>query len=202
MSTPILKGGALALAAILLPTTAFAHPGHGDAVGFLHGLQHPVTGIDHMLAMVMVGIFAVQRGGRAVWVLPLTFMLVMAAGGAIGMAGLTLPRVETHIAMSVVLIGAVVALQVAVSTGIAATVTGFFALFHGHAHGTEMPVDGSAFEYAAGFLVATALLHAVGIAIGIMIARAGTQPSLIATRSAGGIAAVAGVGILMNGMLA
>ncbi|EJB02027.1 hydrogenase/urease accessory protein [Rhizobium leguminosarum bv. trifolii WSM597] len=191
-----LKSGLLALAATALPAVAYAHPAIGEAAGFSHGFAHPMSGLDHILAMVMVGVFAFQLGGRATWLAPATFVLVMALGGVLGVAGIGLPFVETGIALSVVVLGAVIALNVKAPLAAALGLIGLFAVFHGHAHGAEMPEDASGAAYALGFLVATALLHAAGLALGYVIGRAGERRGAFVTRAAGSVAAIAGVGIL------
>jgi urease accessory protein len=191
-----IKSGPLALAAAALPAVAYAHTGVGQTSGFMHGFSHPVSGLDHILAMVMVGVFAFQLGGRAVWLVPMTFVLVMAVGGAFGVAGVNVPFVEVGIALSVIVLGAIVALNVKAPTAVAMGVVGLFAIFHGHAHGAEMPEDAGGAAYAAGFMIATALLHAVGLGLGFLIARGGERQGSFAVRTAGGLAAVAGVGIL------
>ncbi|WFU91304.1 HupE/UreJ family protein (plasmid) [Rhizobium sp. CC1099] len=191
-----LKSGLLALVATALPAAAYAHPVAGEAAGFAHGFTHPVSGIDHVLAMIMVGVFAYQLGGRATWLVPATFVLVMALGGALGVAGIDIPFVEAGIALSVVLLGAVVAFNVKAPAAIAMAVVGLFAIFHGHAHGTEMPESAAGAAYGGGFLIATALLHAVGLGLGYAIGRIGERRGFIVTRLAGGLAAIAGVGIL------
>jgi urease accessory protein len=159
----ILSAAALAV----IPTAALAHPGLGDAHDFVHGFAHPLGGLDHLLAMIAVGIFAWQLGGRALWLLPATFVLVMALAGALGLAGVPLPGVEIGIAASVLVLGAVVALRLKPPVAIAMGLVALFAIFHGHVHGSEMPLDAAAAVYAAGFLAATALLHLAGIALGI-----------------------------------
>ncbi|RFB85354.1 urease accessory protein [Rhizobium leguminosarum bv. trifolii] len=191
-----LKSGLLALAAAALPAVAYAHTGVGQTSGFVHGFSHPVSGLDHILAMVMVGVFAFQLGGRATWLVPTTFVLVMALGGALGVAGVNVPFVETGIALSVVVLGAIVALNVKAPTALAMGVVGLFAIFHGHAHGAEMPEDAGGAAYAAGFMIATAFLHAAGLGLGYIIGRAGERQGAFVTRAAGSIAAIAGVGIL------
>ncbi|MBX5162124.1 MULTISPECIES: HupE/UreJ family protein [unclassified Rhizobium] len=191
-----LKSGLLALAAAALPAVAYAHTGVGQTSGFIHGFSHPVSGLDHILAMVMVGVFAFQLGGRAIWLVLTTFVLVMAFGGALGVAGVNVPFVETGIALSVVVLGAIVALNVKAPTAVAMGVVGLFAIFHGHAHGAEMPENAAGAAYAAGFMMATALLHVGGLALGYVIGRAGERQGVFVTRAAGGIAAISGVGIL------
>ncbi|WP_179039634.1 HupE/UreJ family protein [Rhizobium leguminosarum] len=191
-----LKSGLLALAAVALPAVASAHPAIGEAAGFSHGFAHPMSGLDHILAMVMVGVFAFQLAGRATWLVPTTFVLVMALGGVFGIAGIIVPFVETGIALSVVVLGAIVALHVKAPLATALGIIGLFAIFHGYAHGAEMPENAAGAGYAAGFMIATALLHAAGLALGYLIGRAGERQGLFVTRTAGGLAAVAGVGIL------
>lgn len=195
-----LKSGLLALAAAALPAVAYAHPAIGEAAGFSHGFAHPISGLDHVLAMVMVGVFAFQLGGRASWLVPTTFVLVMAVGGALGVAGVNVPFVEVGIALSVIVLGAIVALNVKAPTAVAMGVVGLFAIFHGHAHGMEMPENAGGAAYAAGFMMATAFLHAAGLGLGFLIARIGEHQGSLVVRTAGGLAAVAGVGIL-TGMI-
>ncbi|MDR9818111.1 HupE/UreJ family protein [Rhizobium hidalgonense] len=191
-----LKSGLLALAGAALPAVASAHPAIGDAAGFSHGFAHPMSGLDHVLAMVMVGVFAFQLGGRATWLVPTTFVLVMALGGALGAAGINVPFVELGIALSVVVLGAIVALDVKAPLAAALGIVGLFAIFHGHAHGAEMPDNAAGAAYAAGFMIATALLHLTGLALGSFVGRAGERRGAFVTRAAGGIAAISGVGIL------
>lgn len=186
----------LALAAILLPTLAFAHTGAGHTAGFLHGFEHPLFGIDHVLAMVTVGIFAWQLGGRALWLVPLTFVLVMAIGGGLGVAGVDVPFVELGIALSVVVLGAVVAFGVKAPLAVAMGLVGLFAIFHGHAHGTEMPLDASGLTYGLGFMLGTALLHLTGLAAGYAIGALGNRYGNAIVRGSGAVIALAGVGIV------
>jgi urease accessory protein len=189
----------LALAALLLaPTAAFAHTGVGDAHGVVHGFMHPVGGLDHILAIVTVGVFAWQLGGRAVWLVPATFVLVMAAGGALAVAGVTVPYVEVGIALSVIVLGAVVALGVQAPIAAAIGLVGFFAIFHGHAHGAEMPLEAAGAAYGLGFMAATALLHAVGVGMGAALGFAGTVYGKVVHRIAGSLVAVAGLGLLTH----
>ena len=183
---------ALVAAATLLPNAAWAHPGHDGSVGFVHGFVHPVTGLDHVLAMVAVGLFAAQLGGRALWAVPLSFVSVMALGGVLGMAGVGVPVVEAGIAISVIVLGLAIALQWKAPVAAATALVGLFAVFHGHAHGAEMPVDASGLAYGLGFLLATAMLHALGIAL----ARFGQVATPRTIRIGGAAMAIAGVGIL------
>jgi urease accessory protein len=188
----------IAAAVSLLPTAAFAHSGLDHAHGFIQGVAHPLGGLDHLLAMVTVGVFAWQLGGRARWLVPVTFVLMMAAGGMLGLAGVAVPFVELALATSVVVLGAIVALRVKAPIAIAMGLVGLFAVFHGHAHGTEMPLDTSGAAYAAGFLLATALLHAGGIALGFVIGRIGEAYARLIYRVAGSLVALAGVVILAS----
>jgi urease accessory protein len=192
---------ALALPATLalLPGAAMAHTGVGDAGGFAHGFWHPITGLDHVLAMVLIGMLAWQLGGRALWLVPATFVLVMAVGGALGVAGTALPLVELGIALSVVVLGAAVALGIRAPVAVAMGIAGLFAIFHGQAHGAEMPGDASGLAYGIGFMSATALLHLGGLGLGYLVDAAGDRYGLV-VRSAGGLAAVAGIAILTGAL--
>jgi urease accessory protein len=146
--------------------TAFAHTQKGEAVGFLTGFRHPISGLDHVLAMVAVGLWGAQLGTPAVWVLPVAFPMVMAFGGMLGLIGVPLPGIEYAIALSAILLGAAVMFEVRPPLWMAALLVGFFAIFHGHAHGTELPAGQSAVLYSIGFVMATGCLHALGIGIG------------------------------------
>ncbi len=181
---------------VMLVTAAEAHTGIGSTHGFLHGFSHPLRGIDHILAMVAVGMFAAHLGGRALWLVPCCFVAMMAVGGTLGISGVGLPFVELGIASSVIVLGALVALQTSMPTVIAMGIVGFFALFHGHAHGAEMPTDASGLTYAAGFMVATALLHVVGIALGLGLAHLASEYSQRIAQVGGAAMAAAGMGIL------
>ena len=151
----------------LMPILAQAHPGHGPANSFLSGLNHPLHGLDHILAMVAVGLWASQLGGRSLWAVPATFVGVMMAGGALGMMGLPLPLVETGILLSVLVLGVLIASAARLPLAASMGVVGLFALFHGYAHGTEIPLAASGLSYGFGFVAATTLLHASGIALGL-----------------------------------
>ena len=186
----------LGIAAVLAPTVAWAHVGVGSTSGFSHGFWHPISGIDHVLAMVAVGMFAANLGGRALWAVPLTFVSLMAVGGALGMGHVNVPYVEAGIGLSVVILGLVVAFQVQWPVAAAMALVAVFAIFHGHAHGEEMPMDASGAHYAAGFMIATAFLHLAGIAIGIGIQRIGTAYWHRAAQISGGAMALAGVALL------
>ena len=156
--------GVLLLAAA--SSAALAHTESGQATGFLTGLLHPVSGLDHVLAMIAVGLWGAQLGAPAIWLLPVTFPMVMALGGVLGLLGMPLPGVELGIAASAVLLGAVVMTERRPPLLAAVVLVGFFAVFHGHAHGTELPAGQSGLLYSLGFVVATGCLHAIGIAIG------------------------------------
>ena len=158
----------LALAATLWPALALAHVGQGRAEGFLAGLSHPVSGLDHVLAMVSVGLWGAQLGAPAIWLLPVTFPMVMAFGGMLGLAGVALPGVEAVIALSGILLGLAVLAEWKPPLPVAAVIVGFFAVFHGHAHGAELPPGASGLTYSIGFVAATGTLHGVGIGIGVI----------------------------------
>ncbi|WP_434612679.1 HupE/UreJ family protein [Tabrizicola sp. M-4] len=158
-----------------VPAVVFAHQGHGS--GFLSGLGHPVGGMDHLLAMLAVGLWAAMLGGRAVWALPISFVAAMLAGGALGLSGLPLPGVEPMILASVVLLGVAAALALRLPMGWAVLAVAAFGLFHGHAHGAEGPQTGLAL-YAAGFALATMGLHLVGLALGLGLGRLAASGTL------------------------
>jgi urease accessory protein len=182
---------------MFFPSAALAHPGAPYVHGFEGGFAHPLAGADHILAMVTVGILAWQLGGRAIWIVPATFVLVMALAAALA-AGVALPFLEVAIAASVVILGALVALNVRAPLAAAAGTVALFAIFHGHAHGSEMPIDLSAAAYAAGFILATALLHGIGVALGCALSRIGGQHGRLAYALGGGTIALAGLGILAS----
>jgi len=151
---------------ILRAQSALAHPQKGQAVGFLTGFRHPISGLDHVLDMVAVGLWGAQLGSPAIWLLPVAFPMVMAFGGMLGLMGVPLPGIEYGIAASAILLGAAVMFEARPPLAAAALLVGFFAIFHGHAHGTELPPGQSALLYSMGFVIATGCLHAVGIGIG------------------------------------
>ena len=157
---------ASALLATLWAQAAFAHVERGEAYGLLSGFQHPISGLDHVLAMIAVGLWGAQLGAPAIWVLPVAFPLVMAMGGTLALLGIPVPGVEYGIAASAIVLGSAVASEARPPLVIAALLVGCFAIFHGHAHGTELPPGQSALLYSIGFVVATGCLHAVGIGIG------------------------------------
>jgi urease accessory protein len=161
-------GVGLTITAGLLTTPVWAHTEKGQAAGFLTGLHHPISGLDHVLAMVAVGLWGAQLGPPAIWLLPVTFPMVMAFGGFLGLLGVPIPGVELGIAASAILLGTMVAWEVRPPLWLAATLVGFFAIFHGHAHGTELPAGESGLLYSVGFVIATGCLHATGISIGLI----------------------------------
>jgi urease accessory protein len=181
---------------VFAPAAALAHPGHDGAGGLVHGFLHPATGIDHVLAMIAVGVLAAQYGGRALWLVPMSFLVAMAAGGATGMAGIPVQIVEAGIGLSVVVLGLVIAFQIKPPTLVAMLVVGFFALFHGYAHGTEMPNGVAGLSFAAGFLVATALLLGAGVGLGLLLQRRTLSRRLI--QAGGGAMALVGIAVLTN----
>lgn len=180
----------LSLAAFLLPPLAYAHVGVGDTVGFARGVGHPLGGVDHVLAMVAVGLWAAQRGERALWLIPATFVLVMAVGGFLGTMGIVVPFVEPGIVLSVLVLGVLVAAAVRLPLLASALIVGLFAVFHGHAHGAEMPANAAGLAYGTGFVFATAFLHALGIGAALLTRRLG-QSSLV--RASGSVIAMWGV---------
>jgi urease accessory protein len=161
------SGLILGLLLCLVPTTVYAHDGSNVPFGgFLAGLIHPVLGYDHFLAMLSVGILSAQIGGKAIWTVPATFVGVMALGGALGLIGSGFQYVELGIALSLIILGIVIAAERRLAIGVAMTAVGIFATFHGYAHGTEVPETAQPFLYALGFLTGTALIHILGLIIG------------------------------------
>jgi urease accessory protein len=187
----------IALVTALWPALAWAHTEQGRAEGFLAGLRHPVSGLDHVLAMVSVGLWGAQLGPPAVWLLPVTFPVVMAFGGMLGLAGVPIPGVEVAIALSGLLLGLAVLAGWRPPLWAAAMMVGFFAIFHGHAHGTDLPPGASGLLYSIGFVAATGTLHAVGIGIGT-VHRWGW--GRVALRVAGGLVALAGAFFLWRAL--
>lgn len=185
---------ALAIALALAADPAAAHTGTGVTGGFTSGFQHPLLGFDHLLAMLAVGIWGAQMGGRLIWKLPVAFPLVMAVGGLLGMAGVTIPYVETGIALSVLALGLVIALALRPPEPIALLLIAIFAIFHGYAHGVELPSAADPAAYAVGFVVATGLIHVAGIGIGLTI---GKLFDGRLARGLGGAIAAAGVYFLI-----
>jgi urease accessory protein len=186
----MLKRALMALAVSIAATLpAFAHLDPGEHGSFAAGFSHPLFGLDHILAMVAVGLWAAQQGGRAVWMVPAAFVGTMAIGFAFAIGGVPLPFVEPVILASVIFIGIAIALALPIPTPAVAAMVGFFAFFHGHAHGGELGEAG-AWEFAIGFIFATALLHAVGIGAGLLLSRFSGK---VLTRIAGGATALGGL---------
>lgn len=181
------------IALLCTPALAFAHPGHGDS-GLMAGLAHPVFGLDHLLAMFAVGLWAAQQSGAARWALPVTFVGSMLIGGLLGFAGVEIPLMETGIAGSVLAFGLLVAVAARLPMAASMTLTALFALTHGVAHGLELPDLASPFGYAIGFVAATAALHAIGFAL----VRFLPQAAAPLVRIAGSASAVTGVWLLAS----
>jgi len=169
---PMKHSRTIVLAALcLFAGTAYAHPGH-TPTGFAGGLAHPFLGVDHLFAMIAIGLWAAQQGGRALWAVPSAFVCAMGLGGALAWSGTVLPHVETAIALSVLSLGLLIATRYKASVATGMAIAGVFALFHGYAHGLEMPQAASPALYALGFVLATVCLHGVGIAGGLIGRRA------------------------------
>lgn len=174
----------------LAPALALAHTGEGVVGGFFSGFMHPLLGWDHVVAMVAVGLWGAFLGAPALWVLPIVFPMVMALGGALGVMGVPLPAVETGIALSALVLGAMVALAVRAPLVVAALIVGVFGIFHGHAHGTELPAAANPLAYSLGFVIATGALHLAGIGFGAAVR---WPAGRIAVRAGGAL--IAGVGV-------
>jgi urease accessory protein len=179
------------LAALSLAGPAFAH--QGQSGGFLTGLAHPVSGLDHVAAMVAVGLWGAQLRRPALWLLPVQFPMVMACGAFLALVGLGIPGVEIGIALSAIGLGAMVCLQVKAKLPVALLLVSVFAIFHGHAHGTELPADQSGLAYSAGFVLSTGMLHACGIGIGVIHT---WKAGAIVVRVLGGVIVAAGAWFL------
>ena len=186
----------IALAAALISTSAFAHTGHADATGLFHGLMHPFSGLDHVLAMIAVGVLAYVIGGRARFALPLSFMAAMLAGGAFGMSGFALPMVEAGIGASIIVVAGLAASGASLPIWLTSALVAFFGLFHGFAHGAEMPADASGLAYAAGFIAASGLLHVTGLALGQTF----SAKSRYAARIGSAAMALAGVAVISGAL--
>ncbi len=174
----------------LASESALAHGGDGIAGGFLGGFSHPLFGPDHVAAMVAVGLWGAFLGAPAIWLFPVIFPLVMALGGVLGILGVPLPGVEIGIALSAVLLGMMVAMAARPPLLVAALLVGAFAIFHGHAHGTELPRGADPIAFSLGFVVATGCLHLAGIVFGLL---ARWPYGRMAVRTAGGVIAIAGL---------
>ena len=184
------------LVGFLASSAAMAHVGIHSAGGSSAGWAHPFMGLDHLLAMVAVGIWAAQCGGRYLLLLPATFVATMAAGAVAGTFGLPLPQVEGMVALSVLVLGLLVALALNTRWVWPVSLVALFALFHGHAHGTEMPEFSAPWLYFAGFTIATAALHAIGVAAGVALK---TRPGIL--RAGGAAIGLAGSWLLVSGLM-
>jgi urease accessory protein len=187
-----------AAAAVLLPGAALAHTGIGVIGGFQSGLTHPIFSFDHVVAMVAVGLWGAFLGQPAIWLLPVVFPVVMAFGGLAGVLGVPLPGVEMGIALSAVALGAMVALALRPPLWVAGVLVGAFAIFHGHAHGTELPEAANPLAYGVGFVIATGLLHLSGIALGLL---SRWPVGLGAVRVGGGLIACVGLFFLAGALV-
>ena len=190
----------LVAAAAAVPTAVFAHPGVADVHDLVHGFMHPIGGIDHVLAMVAVGVIAAQLGGRALWAVPTSFVAAMAIAAAVGMLGLALPGLEAGIALSLIVLGAVISLRVKLPVVLAAATVAAFAVFHGYSHGLEMGDARSGVVFGVGFVSATALLHLMGIGLGLTVARIASPRSERLAQATGGALALAGAVLLAGGL--
>lgn len=193
MKTPKYQTLLIAFFLLAFSSLANAHESGGITGGFISGFLHPILGWDHVVAMLAVGLWGAFLGRPAIWILPVVFPLVMAFGGALGVIGIPVPAVETGIAVSAVVLGAMVALAVRPPIWVAAIIVGAFAIFHGHAHGTELPNAANPLAYSIGFVISTGLLHLSGIAFGLMVR---WPIGKIAVQTGGGLIALAGVGFL------
>jgi urease accessory protein len=189
----------LSLTFVLLATPAFAHSEQGVAIDFGSGFAHPISGLDHLIAMVAVGLWGAFLGAPAIWMLPVVFPLVMAVAGALGVLGMPLVGVEIGIAISAIALGAMVALAAKPPLWIAAVLVGAFAVFHGYAHGVELPVGADAIAFSMGFVIATGMLHVSGIAFGAL---SRWPQGRVAVRAVGGVIALIGVYYLSRSLMA
>ena len=180
---------------LALPCLAQAHSETGAVGGFISGFVHPLGGLDHIAAMVAVGIWGAFLGTPAVWLLPVIFPLVMAFGGALGVLGVPLPGVEEGIALSGIVLGGMVLTAARPPLWVASVLVAIFAIFHGYAHGTELPHAANAITYAVGFVVATGLLHLAGIAVGLLIR---WRWGRVVVRATGGVIAATGFAFLFG----
>ena len=184
---------AIALVVATTAVPALAHSGEGYGGGFVAGFTHPILGWDHVAAMVAVGLWGAFLGAPAIWILPVVFPLVMAFGAVLGIIGVPIPGIETGIALSAVVLGLMIVFAVKPPIVVAAVIVGAFAIFHGYAHGTELPATVNAFAYAVGFVISTGFLHLIGIAFGLLVK---WPAGRIAVRSGGGVISLAGIGFL------
>lgn len=195
MNTRIRQQFIIALCTLAMPLTATAHTFGTHGAGFLQGIMHPLSGLDHLLPMLAVGIWASQLGGRALWAVPLAFVGAMVLGGVLGMTGYTLPFTETAIVLSVLMLGLMISFAVRVPTAVGMLLVGGFAVFHGHAHGVELPQAASEVGYALGFVIITSALHVAGILAGLGLSRIDSRHVV---RISGIAIAMTGAALLLN----
>ena len=187
--------GVLALLLLLFPALTLAHTDAGVTGGFLSGFTHPILGWDHVVAMVAVGLWGAFLGAPAIWLLPIVFPLVMAFGATLGVLGVPIPAIETGIAGSAVVLGLLILLAAKLPLWLAGMIVGVFAIFHGYAHGAELPEAVNPLAYGVGFVIATGLLHLIGIAFGLLVRwPIGTY----AVRAGGGVIALVGFAFLFE----
>lgn len=180
---------------VFLPNFAFAHTGVGNTTGLASGFSHPIGGLDHLLAMIAVGIWAALMGDKATWVVPSVFVLLMLLGGILGVSGIKVPFTEIGVLASVIILGLFISAKIKTPVFISSLVVGLFAIFHGHAHGTEMPLASEPISYCFGFTMVTILLHIVGIAIGLSFNKWASEKSF---RLAGASVTLFGIYLLVS----
>jgi len=188
----------IAAFALFTPSIAWAHVESGQAGGFLSGLFHPISGLDHVLAMIAVGLWGAQLGSPAVWLLPVAFPMMMAFGGMLGLMGIPVPGIEIGIAVSGIVLGALILCEAKMPLIGALVVVAFFAIFHGHAHGTELSPGQNAMLYSLGFVICTGTLHAVGIGMGLVYR---WNIGRMALRGAGSLVMVGGLFFLWGALV-
>jgi len=202
MSTFLRRAGILASVLTIFfslgrAQVTWAHIEGGQAAGFITGLEHPWSGLDHVLAMIAVGLWGAQLGNPAIWLLPIAFPMMMAMGATMGLLGIPVPGVEIGIALSAIVLGTMILVEVRPNLAVAIAIVGVFAIFHGHAHGTELPLGQSGLLYSMGFVIATGCLHALGIALGLVN---GLPAGKLALRGAGSFIAAMGVFFLWRAL--
>ena len=195
--TGILKSVLTSLISLGWAQVTWAHVEGGQAAGFITGLQHPWSGLDHILAMIAVGLWGAQLGNPVIWLLPIAFPMMMAMGAMMGLLGIPVPGVEIGIALSAIVLGTMILAQVHPKLAVAMAMVGIFATFHGHAHGTELPLGQSGLLYSMGFVIATGCLHAVGILLGLVN---GLPAGNLALRGTGSFIAAMGVFFLWRAL--
>ncbi len=189
--------GAIAMT-LLIPGVASAHTGVGDPTGFLHGLEHPISGLDHILAMVAVGLWAAQMGGKALWMVPGAFVIAMTGSSVLGHFGLPLPGVEQGILASDFVLGLLLLFATRLPLAVSVGIVSILAIFHGYAHGSEMPATALGFTYGLGFIISTAALHLIGIGMGLLIDRYQPKFQELLFRIGGGATVIGAVYVLIN----